>query len=119
MKFLNVAVFALIALGILSILYRLLPHRSLADSKPKFTLFPKYAFPIAQKDVSENLNKIGFTRHKESNLYIRGHALGDFVAKFTRLTVIIKGDTAYLQAPIMAILFDTGDLWKIAREAQG
>ena len=118
MGFLNVAVSSLATVGFLSIVYRLLPHRELSNKKPSVAFFPKYAVPIDKDKVLPILETSGFKKHKGTDTFVRGYALGDFLASLARLNVVIKGNTAFLHAPLIAILFDTGDLWEIAREIQ-
>jgi hypothetical protein len=119
MGFVYLAVAAIFAVLTLSTIYMVLPHRSLPDNKPNISFFPKYFFPISNEKARLNLKSIGFHPHKNSDIYVRGYYLGDFSARMAYLSVILDGNTAYLQSPLMVIFFDTGVLWKIAKEVQG
>ena len=118
MNFLNVAIVAVGAVAVLSIVYRLVPHRCLSDKKPLIAFFPKYLFPIDRDIAVLNLEASGFKNYKGTNTFVRGYFWGDFLASITRLNVVIKGDAAFLHVLLMGILFDTGDSWKIAKEIQ-
>jgi hypothetical protein len=111
---------ALGAVIILSIAYRLLPHRSVPKQKPILAMFPKYVLQNSDRaEVVNILEKLGFRQRKESNVYVRGYYFGDFSASWARLNAVIDIENVYLHSPLLVILFDTGDLWKIASTLSG
>jgi len=115
-SFLSIILPALIGLLLLVVIYRFLPARELEHSKPSFVLFPKYKFAIDDPEQLQGvLVSMGF-REITPTRYVRGHVLGDFLAKWVQLTVLLdlQAQTARLQSPFV-ILFDTGDLWMIAQ----
>ncbi len=118
MRFVHSAVIAIIVVVVLSVIYKLLPHRRLSDQKPVIAFFPKYVFPVEEEIAISNLEGIDFKRHKDTKTFVRGYYIGDFLASVARLNVILDKDKAYIRAPLVA-LFDTGDLWEIAKQVQG
>lgn len=120
MTLIQTAAYALAAIVILSIVYRLLPHRTVSSRKPKLALFPKYVVQnLSAEDICDTLKKLNFKRYGDSNVYVRGHYIGDFSASWARLNVVVDGENVYLHSPLIVILFDTGDLWKVGSALSG
>jgi hypothetical protein len=78
-------------------------------------MFPKYLVQDLEADrAGRALEELGFRRYKNANVYVRGHYMGDFSARWVRLNAVVKEGKVYLHAPLIGILFDTGDLWEVA-----
>jgi hypothetical protein len=102
-----------VTLVLLSILYRLTPYKKLSDKKPVFSFFPKYKFAISDRKMfEEKADELGFTQAGDT--LVRGKYWGDFNIKWAKLSIKSDDQNGYLQSPLVVILFDTGDLWKIA-----
>lgn len=118
MAALSIVTVVVVVISFLSFIYRLLPHRKLSGKKPLIAFFPKYVVCIDTDIAVSNLEAAGFKSYKGTHTFVRGYYLGDFLARFSRLNVVFKEDKAYIHAPIIVILFDTGNLWKIAKDLQ-
>ncbi len=107
---------AVIGLVALTIIYRIVPAKNVGPNKPGFVLFPKYKMTI--DDVARFKMNLRAMKFKEvaPGKFVRGHVLGDFIAKWAKLNVLLDEhtQTAQLYSPLV-ILFDTGDLWAISR----
>jgi hypothetical protein len=103
----------------LSVLYAFLPHKALSPAKPKIAFFPKYVVNIQNlHTVLPKLQDEGFKPSNYENTFVRGSYFGDFFTKLIKLSVTVKQDKAYLQSPLIVILFDTGDLWSIGKSLE-
>ena len=114
-------IFALSGVIVFSAWYQWLPARKVPEGKPGLAIFPKYWFPVSdQADFLTKLQALDF-KLVSQNSYSRGHFLGDFLARWIRLTVTYDphSKTATIGAPLIAIAFDTGDVWKIANQLKG
>ena len=115
----NLVVMIIAAVLITTILYKVLPFRNLSDTKPGFTLFPKYvvSFDKPVADIESALTQMKF-RKTESDTYTRGKVYGDFSAKSIKLAVQIDQGQGQIKvyAPFFGILFDTGDLWQVTTD---
>lgn len=118
MSFLNLTIYIVVFITVLSLIYRIKPHQTLPDEKPQIAFLPKYAFQIDPDTAIANLKAAGFTKHEGTDTYVRGYFLGDFSANVARLNIVLKDNMAHIHSPLMVILFDTGDLWKIAKDIQ-
>ena len=115
MDLLQIVIYALLAVIILSIVYRILPYRTVSEKKPKLAMFPKYVIPNSgTENCIKALKELDFKRCGESDVYVRGHYIGDFLASWTRLNVVVSAENVYVHSPLIVIFFDTGDLWEIA-----
>lgn len=120
-SFIDLIFTAIVIVAVLSLLYQVLPSKALPKSRPSFALFPKYHFPVQSLDVLKRKLKAEGFAEAEQNRFVRGHLFGDFLTKWTKLTVIIDraSGTAKLGSPLIAIAFDTGDVWDIAKKLNG
>lgn len=115
MDFAQTAIYAIIAIVLLSLLYRVTPHKSVSTQKPRLVLFPKYVIRnLDDENVRNTLETLGFQHQGRGDIYARGHFLGDVSARWARLNVVVGPENLYIHSPLIVILFDTGDLWKIA-----
>lgn len=105
-------------LVLLSTLYHLLPFKLVSNEKPLVCLFPKYTFPIDEESSEQRLLDLKFQRHKNSSSFVRGYYFGDGFANLASLCVRLEGSNTFIYSPIIAILFDTGDLWRLAKGLQ-
>jgi len=114
----------IVAIGLLivSVIYHALPYKKLNAKKPYFVLFPKYKFELTNiEQTILALEKEGFKKYQDTNIYNRGSFLGDIHISLMKLRVIIHKDKKYaeLKSPLIAILFDTGDLWVLSNKIKG
>lgn len=115
-SWMNLIITAVLIVAVLSALYQVLPSKPLPDARPSFALLPKYHFSFQKSDeLIRNLETEGF-HAVETHRFVRGHLIGDFLAKWVKLTVTFDETTgtATLGSPLVAIAFDTGDLWDLA-----
>ncbi len=120
MRWIYAILFGVLVAVSLSVLYFFTPPRAWGEKKPLATIFPKYRFPIVDLEATKSrLADLGFKKVSD-NTYVRGSYFGDILSKWTKLQVRInEGKThAVLGSPLIVIAFDTGDLWKIAKELQ-
>lgn len=116
----NPLLWAIGVLAALSVLYRMLPTRPLPTLRPKYAIFPKYAFAIDDMEIfKRNMDQEGFTQ-SGMDQYSRGSYFGDFKASWAKLRIEVSNSNnqAVLKSPLIAIAFDTGDLWDIATKLQ-
>ena len=114
-------IFALSGVIIFSAWYQWLPARKVPEGNPGLAIFPKYWFPVSnQADFLVKLQALDF-KQGSSNSYSRGHMLGDFFARWMKLTVKYDAPskTATIGSPLIVIAFDTGDVWKLANQLKG
>ena len=109
-----------IVIAALTLVYRLLPYRDLADTKPMIAFFPKYRLDISTvKDIENNLVQAGFhTIQNDRPDWYRGRNFGDFSVKLMKLRLRISEDrqSAVLATPFFGVVFDTGDLWTVGKQ---
>lgn len=114
---------ALIAfVSAMTMIYHRLPYRSVGVQKPMLTFMPKYGFDFDDCErLEERLLAKGFSMSGSRTRYRSGFRLGDFSTRLMRLVVDIDepNKRATLKGGSWVILFDTGDLWKMARELRG
>lgn len=114
--------YAVFAVIFLSVLYHIIPFKKWnKNNKPKFVIFPKYAFQYsANFELLENkLLMLNFEKSiTKQNLWYRGKIYGDFSANKVKVHLLInrENNMVKLYAPYICILFDTGDLWKLVKE---
>ena len=116
----------LLALVAITVIYRLLPHRSLGKSKPSFALMPKYKQVVdtekTNSEIEQIMSGLGFKKVKEGAplKYTRGSVLGDISIKLSKVDVHLseispKKREISIQAGWIAG-FDTGDHWQFLYE---
>ncbi|MCC5805333.1 MAG: hypothetical protein JJU00_03290 [Opitutales bacterium] len=117
-------------------IYQKRKPRPMDEKKPWLKWFPKYTVTvkippgILQNDnpderLEERLAPMGF-RHeawtKEAVHFTRGKSWGDFHAKLVKMRLSFTHPlqaNCEMRAEVASVcLFDTGDLWKVASEAQ-
>lgn len=118
----DIIFFAVGAIVLMTVVYRLAPFRGINENKPRVAFFPKYSggYTGAKEDIVSNLKDMGFVAvPQKPNLYARGQPYGDFSAKSLRLHVSIDDSEKRVRvyAPFVGVLFDTGDLWQVATNA--
>ena len=115
-------------------IYRRRRARSLEARKPWFKWFPKYCAKVhpapeiresAEPDnrLEERLQAVGFKHEswtKGTTHFIRGKSWGDFHAKLIKIRVSFSHPLTPVSEMRVEVanvcLFDTGDMWKVARE---
>ncbi len=121
------SVVALIALLVLSFLYKFAPYRLIENKKPRLDFLPKYKTSIRCEHSLENLEKMlaeyGFKKSgvKDGITYFyRGSLLGDFSIKLIKvklgIQVLDKQKMEISLAAAWFIAFDTGDFWTFMKE---
>ena len=131
MDLIFVAVVELIAF---ILLYKILPHRNIGDTKPSFSFFPKFKTKVklpetllesenVEKALEELLSEYGFVKKSQKNFvtkYSRGHILGDFSIKLLNVNLLVtKPKSGVVEFAIEAgwvAAFDTGDFWQFLTE---
>lgn len=118
---------ALVAMIILTLVYRVLPYRLASDKKPSIALLPKYKKHIStslmHSDLEGKLAQYGFKKlgSKNDTIYFtRGALLGDFSVKLMKIKLGVTPLEPYkfeitLQAGWL-VAFDTGDFWTFITE---
>ena len=120
MRWLRALGFAVLALIVATAIYFILPARKLPLKKPRFALFPKYRFNANDlENFSERVEASGFRPISET-AYVRGSFFGDFLIRFAKLKIQVDrpSGTAIIKSGSAAILFDTGDLWQLAKSLE-
>lgn len=120
--------------GLFRWIYRRRPARPLDTKKPWLKWFPKYEVkvrlppevlqsPDPDKLLEDRLSHSGFQHEawtKTAIHFVRGKSWGDFHAKLIKLRVSfphpLKSEVKMRVEVARVCLFDTGDLWQIARE---
>ena len=117
----------IVILTIITIIYKLLPFRSLGENKPLFAPMPKYKTKIPSNLTSDGAEKVltdlGFKKVKVTGSvekYTRGSVLGDISIKLSKVSVYVDTissteKTVSVQAGWVAA-FDTGDHWQFLKE---
>lgn len=121
-EIINIVVWVIGAVVIMTAIYHLVPFREWQNKKPKLVFFPKYSvnFTENKENVVANLKDMGFkSNEKNPNIFARGKIYGDFSAKALKLHVEIIESEKRLKvyAPFMGVFFDTGDIWSITSNA--
>lgn len=124
----SVIIFAVVIVCI-TFIYKLMPFRDLAHTKPALTLFPKYRTTLQLSDelsddakLEDRFSQLGFTLRKtdeNKRIFYRGSLLGDFSVKILKLkcAVVTSPDSTSLTIEAgWMIAFDTGDLWTFTSE---
>lgn len=125
-----------IAVALFRWIYRKRKPRPLDKKKPWLKWFPKYAVSVRippevldsgnpDEQLENRLAAMGF-RHeawtKEAVHFTRGKSWGDFHAKLIRMRISLSHplqSVSEMNVEVAGVcLFDTGDLWKVAREAK-
>lgn len=101
---------------------------SLPSAKPTLAFFPKYyiSLPLSEgrperlKEILEEKGLKANTDRSGKTVFERGSVLGDFSIKWTKLRISqIEGRPGRLSITYGGpALFDTGDLWKFAKELE-
>jgi len=103
-------------------IYHKRPYRPFGDPKPTFVFMPKYEIDFDDYDaLTDRLLSEGFSRAGSSNRYRSRFSLGNFSSRLMRLVVDLDepNKRAFLKGGSWVILFDTGDLWKVASALKG
>ncbi len=120
--------FICLAVALIYILNGRSAPRSLPETKPRIAFFPKYTIPIPSldsdvPDLAEIMKEKGFTVVESGTgqrTFERGHILGDFSIEWVKVRIreLGKGSNQLMIEYPGPALFDTGDLWKMAKELQ-
>jgi hypothetical protein len=123
----EIVLFVVIALVVLTIIYKLLPYRCLGENKPVIALLPKYKknvkHSLTDTELEAMLASFGFKKvyEKESiSKFTRGSVLGDISIKLAKVVIYLRKianneHEVTVQAGWIAA-FDTGDHWKFTKE---
>ena len=126
----QVVIFTLEAVIGITVLYKMLPHRSLGGRKPFIAIMPKYKTLVTLPDellaiekLSEKLGEYGFSLKSEADgnsKFTRGHILGDISIKLAKVNLnVIKpvgNQSEFTVEAGWVVGFDTGDFWKFLTE---
>ena len=131
---LNYIIFVVVELIAFTLLYKSLPHRNIENTKPSFSVFPKFKTKVklpatllesenVEKELEEVLSEYGFVKKSQKNSvtkYSRGHVLGDFSIKLLNINLLVtKPQSGVVEFAIEAgwvAAFDTGDFWQFLTE---
>ena len=116
-----------IVLAVFTVLYKLIPYRSVGEKKPFFAPLPKYQKIIDTKksneDIHSQLKEFGFSQVSASGnitKYKRGSVIGDFSIKLAKLNVsVVRVSDTSVKLTVEAgwfVAFDTGDFWMFLSE---
>ena len=133
----NLIIFVVVTLAVITILYKIKTPKNLGDKKPFISFFPKFKtnvkLPSAllesenpEKELESTLSEYGFIK-KSKNVsitkYSRGHILGDFSIKLAKVNLLVtEPNSGCVEISIEAgwvVAFDTGDFWKFLTELKG
>ncbi|MEM5534672.1 hypothetical protein HHE92_12775 [Pseudoalteromonas arctica] len=124
--FLEIALLALL-LVLVTITYKVLPHRELGNKKPTIAVMPKYKTKvnasISASELDEVLAVYGFSKvnvKNDADKYTRGSVLGDISIKLAKVNVFVScispsRKEVCVEAGWVAV-FDTGDHWQFLKE---
>lgn len=106
--------------GLLTVLYRRQPLKTMIPVKPGFAFFPKYLAHYQRSDdeVMMTITQLGFTRNEMTGLYNRGTVRTGLSTKSVKLTLSIdleKKEIA-VYSSYFGILFDNGDIWQLMHD---
>lgn len=114
-----------VVLTLMTVLYKVAPHRELGQKKPRLAFFPKYKHKVLKPDsdyrVDEIMCSLGFKKKGRGELsqYSRGSIVGDISVKQMKVKVSFypSGDGSLLYAVEAAwvVAFDTGDHWLLTK----
>ena len=118
---------AIVVLVILTVIYRVLPHRELGAKKPMLAFFPKYRNQVASPDsddqVEQTMASLGFKKSKSRGgvtEYSRGSVVGDLSIKLSKVKVtfhpVSNGKLPFAVEAAWVVAFDTGDHWQFTKE---
>ena len=130
----NTVIFVVVGLVAITLLYKVLPHRSIGKKKPFVSILPKFKTTVKlpatllasenpEKGLEEVLSEYGFIRKSKNNSvtkYSRGHVLGDFSIKLVKINLLVtepkSGSAEFAIEAGWVAAFDTGDLWQFLTE---
>jgi hypothetical protein len=118
---------AVSAVLVTTVLYKILPHRSLGAKQPIIAFLPKYKHvlehAISKEKLERELTGYGFRKTKEQGnrtMFVRGSLLGDFSINLAKVKAgLIERSTNRYELTVEAAwvaAFDTGDHWKFLKE---
>ena len=123
----EILIIVVVALVILTALYKWIPFRDLGDKKPAIAFLPKYKktvrHALSSPELEQKLADFGFRKVKETEAlqkFTRGSVMGDISIKLTKVDVCLRQlaeneHELTVQAGWIAA-FDTGDHWKFTQE---
>jgi len=118
-EWIELIVIALVAVGVFTAIYKVIPFKTWKESKPKFVFFPKYVAKVesSQESIESTLLELGFSK-STGGKFSRGKVYGDFSAKSIKLAVIVDSSSSQIKvcASFFGILFDTGDIWQVTSD---
>ena len=123
----EIVIFAVITVILLTVLYKLLPFREAVGRKPLFSLLPKYKMTVHHSLTNEALEaelaRFGFKKKKgrgDASCFSRGSVLGDFSINLAKVDVslheIAPGEHELTVQSGWMAAFDTGDHWQFITE---
>ena len=113
-----------------TVLYKILPYRTLGDKKPFISFMPKYKTQVALpgdmssiEKLSEVLAKYGFSLKSTIDgtaKFVRGSILGDISIKLLKVvlkvTEPVNNRSEFSVEAGWVVAFDTGDFWSFLSE---
>lgn len=113
-------VFVVAAVVAITLIYHLLPYRRWSEREPSLVFFSKYVASMnkPEADVEASVEKPGFTPGNAGEFYARGSMFGDFSSAWIKLKVKVdrQNQEVSVAGGFFGVLFDTGDLWQLARD---
>ncbi len=115
------------ALVAATIVYKLIPHRTVRNKKPFLTFFPKYRKDIklnlTHDQLVQKLSEFGLKEAGTKNDFVyfkRGNILGDISIKVIKVKLGFKKMAdSFSEVTVEGgwfILLDTGDVWRFLGE---
>lgn len=116
-----------VALVVITSLYKVLPCRDLGAKKPFIAFFPKYKksvkHSLSNNQLEEKLAEFGFKKVSDSEAFqrfSRGSVLGDLSIKLANVNIglkeIAKDEHEITVQAGWVAAFDTGDHWRFTKE---
>lgn len=130
----SLLLYVAIILVVITLVYKIKPHKNLGDKKPSISFFPKFKTKVnLPPDILESddpeqkleltLSRYGFTKKaKRGSItkYSRGHLIGDLSIKLAKVNLLVTLPySGYTEISIEAgwvVAVDTGDFWEFLTE---
>ena len=117
----------LLAIFVITLSYKLTPHRPAGPNKPTFALMPKYKkrvrHKLSEEEVLALMSSQGFTHVQQTDTsckFTREAVAGDLSVKRKKITVLLERRSFYEYELSVEggwlVAFDTGDHWTMITE---
>lgn len=109
-----------LSVGLLTVLYKRQPLKTMPLEKPGFVFFPKYIANYERSDdeVAATIVQLGFIRNEMTGLYSRGTVRSGLTTKSVKLTLSMDREKKEIAiySSYFGILFDNGDIWQLTHD---